>query len=201
MKLNKTLDYAPEEFLDKDFICGVDEVGRGCGAGPVVTAAVILPKDFKSPLLRDSKKLTEKQRNEAYELILEKAISISCNAGSVSDIDSIGINPATFKTMTKCIEELTTKPEIILLDGTVWDKDSKYKVTLVPKGDDTYMSIAAAAIVAKVRRDEYMGKLHELFPNYDWINNMGYLTPKHIEGIKTNGVTKYHRKQYVKNFI
>lgn len=201
MKLDKTLDYAPNHLVKYEHIVGMDEVGRGCGAGPVVTAAVILPKNFSSPLLRDSKKLSEKQRKEAYKLILENAISISCNAGSVTDIDEIGINPTTFKTMHKCLSELTVKPDYILLDGTVWDNIGDYRVELVPKGDDTYMSIAAAAIVAKVRRDEYMGKLHELHPQYDWVNNMGYLTPKHIEGIKTNGITKYHRKQYVKNFI
>lgn len=201
MKLDKILDYAPLELIESKYVAGVDEVGRGCGAGPVVTAAVILPKDFSSPLLRDSKKLTPKQRKEAYELILEKAICISCNAGSVLDVDSMGINPATFKTMTKCLNELTVTPDVILLDGIVWDKASNYEVVLVPKGDDTYMSIAAAAIVAKVRRDEYMGKLHELHPEYDWKNNMGYLTPKHIEGIKSKGVTRYHRKEYVKNFI
>lgn len=195
-----------EDWPDYDYVAGLDEVGRGCGAGPVVTAAVILPKGFKSPLIRDSKKLSAKQRDEAYKLIISNAISVSCNAGSVKDIDELGINPTTFKTMHKCIDELSTKPEYILVDGTVWEDytgvnaDNK-KITLVPKGDDTYTCIAAAAIVAKVRRDEYMDKLHELYPTYNWTKNKGYLTPDHISAIKVHGVNKYHRKQYVKNFV
>lgn len=201
MKLDKTLDYAPAHLQDFEYICGIDEVGRGCGAGPVVTAAVILPKDFSSPLLRDSKKLSEKQRVEAYQLILDNALAISCNAGSVSDIDELGINPATFKVMHKCIDELSITPDYVLLDGTVWDNIGNTRVELVPKGDDTYLSIAAAAIVAKVRRDEYMIKLHALFPIYDWDSNKGYLSPSHIAAIKKNGICKYHRNQYVRNFI
>lgn len=201
MKLDKILDYAPEHLAHLEYICGIDEVGRGCGAGPVVTAAVILPKDFSSPLLRDSKKLSEKQKKEAYELIIDKAIAISCEAGSVSLIDENGINPTTFDTMRKCIETLGMKPEYVLLDGIVWDNKGDFKVELVPKGDDTYMSISAAAIVAKVRRDEYMVKLHELYPNYGWDSNKGYLTPIHINGIKEHGACKYHRKEYIKKFV
>lgn len=201
MKLDKTLDYAPIHLKHLEYLCGIDEVGRGCGAGPVVTAAVILPKGFSSPLLRDSKKLSEKQRLEAYQLIIGNALDISCNAGSVSDIDELGINPATFKVMHKCIDELTITPDYILLDGTVWDNIGNIRVELVPKGDDTYLSIAAAAIVAKVRRDEYMVKLHKLYPKYDWDSNKGYLSPSHIAAIKEIGVCKYHRNQYVRNFI
>lgn len=201
MKLDKTLDYAPINLQHLEYLCGIDEVGRGCGAGPVVTAAVILPKGFSSPLLRDSKKLSEKQRLEAYQLIIGNALDISCNAGSVSDIDELGINPATFKVMHKCIDELTITPDYILLDGTVWDNIGNISVELVPKGDDTYLSIAAAAIVAKVRRDEYMVKLHKLYPKYDWDSNKGYLSPSHIAAIKEIGVCKYHRNQYVRNFI
>jgi len=201
MKETKTLEYAPAEYIELDYIVGLDEVGRGCGAGPVVTAAVILPKGFSSPLLRDSKKLTEKQRNTAYQLILDNAISIVCHAGSVTEINKLGINPATFKTMHKCLDDLTTTPEHILVDGIVWEEYNDIPVTKVPKGDDTYMCIAAAAIIAKVRRDEYMVKLHELFPIYDWNNNKGYLSPAHIAAIKEKGVCKYHRNQYVRNFI
>lgn len=191
-----------EEFGDFKHVAGLDEVGRGCGAGPVVTAAVILPKGFNSPLIRDSKKLSEKQRNEAYELIMTNAISISCHAGPVKEIDNIGINPSTFKTMHKCIDGLSVKPEHILVDGTVWDKrDQDPDVTLVPKGDDTYICIAAAAIVAKVRRDVYMCKLHELHPEYNWCKNKGYLTSDHIEALKKYGANRYHRKKYVKNFV
>ena len=201
MKDNKILEYAPTEYTDLDYIVGLDEVGRGCGAGPVVTAAVILPKSFSSPLLRDSKKLTEKQRNAAYQLILDNAISIVCHAGSVTDINELGINAATFKTMHKCLDDLTTTPQHILVDGIVWEEYNDIPVTKVPKGDDTYMCIAAAAIYAKVRRDEYMVKLHELYPKYDWNSNKGYLSPAHIAAIKEIGVCKYHRNQYVRNFI
>jgi len=191
-----------EDFGDYMLVAGLDEVGRGCGAGPVVTAAVIMPKGFKSELIRDSKKLSEKQRLEAYQLILNNAVAISCQAGSVSDIDELGINPATFKTMYKCLDDLSIIPEHILVDGTVWTKREKdVEVTLVPKGDDTYTCIAAAAIVAKVRRDEYMTKLHELFPEYNWKSNKGYLTADHIAALKEFGSNKYHRKQYVKNFV
>jgi len=201
MKDNKILEYAPEEYIDLDYIVGLDEVGRGCGAGPVVTAAVILPKGFSSPLLRDSKKLSEKQRNTAYQLIIDNAISIVCHAGSVTDINELGINSATFKTMHRCLDDLTITPQHILVDGIVWEEYNDIPVTKVPKGDDTYMCIAAAAIYAKVRRDEYMVKLHELYPIYDWNSNKGYLSPGHIAAIKEIGVCKYHRNQYVRNFI
>lgn len=201
MKLDKILDYTPSHLSHYDFICGIDEVGRGCGAGPVVTAAVILPKNFKSPLLRDSKKLTEKQRNEAYQLIIENAITYSCNAGSVTRINEMGINPTTFEIMHESIAELSMSPDVILLDGTVWDNRGNYTVELVTKGDDTYMSIAAAAIIAKVRRDEYMRKLHDLFPQYGWDSNKGYLTEVHIKTLKEIGACKYHRNQYIRNFI
>jgi ribonuclease HII len=193
-----------EDYGDYEFVCGLDEVGKGCGAGPVVTAAVIMPKGFKSPLIRDSKKLSEKQRLEAYQLILDNAISISCHAGSVLDIDELGINPTTFKTMRMCLDDLKQKPEYILVDGIVWESYSGVNsapIELVPKGDDTYTCIAAAAIVAKVRRDEYMVKLHLKFPHYDWCSNKGYLTPNHISALKESGSNRYHRKEYVKNFV
>lgn len=189
-----------------EHVAGLDEVGRGCGAGPVVTAAVIMPKGFSSPLIRDSKKLTENQRKEAYKLIMENAISVVCHAGSVKDIDELGIDKATFKTMHKCIDELTVKPDYILVDGNAWQpytgtNGDNNALTLIPKGDDTYTCIAAAAIIAKVRRDEYMVKLHELHPQYAWDSNKGYLSPQHIAGIKEHGINRYHRTLFVKNFV
>lgn len=191
-----------EDFGDYDYVAGLDEVGRGCGAGPVVTAAVIMPKGFKSELIRDSKQLTEKQRNDAYKLILENALDVVCLASTIKDINDLGINPATFKTMHRCLDGLKIEPEQILVDGTVWKKWTKdIPVTLVPKGDDTYTCIAAAAIVAKVKRDEYMTKLHEMYPIYLWNGNKGYLSPQHIAAIKENGICKYHRNQYVRNFL
>jgi len=195
-----------EDWPNYNLVAGLDEVGRGCGAGPIVTAAVIMPKAFNSPFIRDSKKLSEAQRNVAYKLILDNAISVSCCAGSVSEIDSLGINLATFKTMHQCIDGLVIKPEYILVDGITWEpytgtNADNTKVSLIPKGDDTYTCIAAAAIVAKVRRDEYMCKIHALFPRYNWGSNKGYLTPDHISVLKEIGVSRYHRKLYVRNFV
>jgi ribonuclease HII len=195
-----------EDYGDYEIVAGLDEVGRGCGAGPVVTAAVIMPKGFKSELIRDSKKLTPKQRQEAYKLILENAISISCNAGSAIDINEMGIDKTTFKTMYKCLSELSVKPEHILVDGNRWENyddepDYSKNITLVPKGDDTYTCIAAAAIVAKVRRDEYMDKLSEKYPKYNWQNNKGYLTPDHIAALKEIGSNRYHRRLFIRNFV
>lgn len=195
-----------EDYGDFEFVAGLDEVGRGCGAGPVVTAAVIMAKGFKSPLIRDSKKLSPKQREEAYKLIMENAISVVCNAGSVNDINEMGIDKATYKTMYKCLAELSVKPQHILVDGISWetyDDEIKYDhmMTLVPKGDDTYTCIAAAAIVAKVRRDEYMSKLGEKYPEYNWSGNKGYLTPDHIAALKEIGSNRYHRTKYIRNFV
>ena len=194
-----------QDWPEHTYVAGLDEVGRGCGAGPVVTAAVILPKGFSSSLIRDSKKLSEKQRNEAYKLIMDNAISIACHAGSAIEINEVGINKSTFNTMHKCIDNLSIRPEYLLIDGTVWEDytgaNSDNKYTLVPKGDDTYTCIAAAAIVAKVRRDEYMSKLHEIHPEYNWAKNKGYLTPDHISALKEYGANRYHRTLYVKNFV
>lgn len=194
------------DWCSGEFVAGLDEVGRGCGAGPVVTAAVVMPRGFQSPLIRDSKKLSEKQRKEAYEIIQKNAIAISCNAGSVKDIDALGIDKTIFNTMHKCLDELTVKPDYILVDGNSWQpytgtNGDNNALTLIPKGDDTYTCIAAAAIVAKVRRDEYMVKLHDLHPEYNWASNKGYLTADHITALKEHGRNKYHRTLFIKNFI
>ena len=196
-KTKKTL----EDFGDYQYVVGLDEVGRGAGAGPVVTAAVIMPKGFKSELIRDSKQLTEKQRKDAYKLIMDNAIDVTCEAISATIINDIGINPATFKAMHLCLDKLTTQPEHILVDGTVWEKYSDTPITTVPKGDDTYTCIAAAAIVAKVRRDEYMAKIHKIHPQYEWSGNKGYLSTGHISAIKKYGPCRYHRTKYIRNFV
>jgi ribonuclease HII len=129
-------------------------------------------------------------------------VAISCHVGSVKEIDDIGINLSTFKTMRKCLADLPITLEHILIDGTEWDKEENtVPYTLVPKGDDTYTCIAAAAIVAKVRRDEYMCKLHLLHPQYKWDKNKGYLTPEHIKLLKELGPTRYHREKFIRNFI
>lgn len=200
--IDKILTYAPEHLLDVDLICGMDEVGRGCGAGPVVTAAVILPKDFASPLLRDSKVLSEKQRNYAYDLILDKAIAVNCTHNSAKNIDSLGLNPATFASFHNSVSGLSVQPTHILLDGNVSNKIlDDYVVETVVKGDDTFRSIAAASIIAKVRRDRYMTEIGKQFPLYRWDSNKGYLSKVHIDAIKEHGITQYHRKSFLKNII
>lgn len=199
MKVQKILG----EWCEYPNVAGIDEVGRGCGAGPVVTAAVIMPKGFQSPLIRDSKLLSPKQLSEAYKVIMDNAVCVVAKAGNVTSINNLGINKATFKIMHECIRELPIRPDYVLVDGIEWEQydDITVPVTCIPKGDDMYTCIAAASIVAKVRRDEYMLKLHEHFPNYGWDTNKGYLTEAHIEGIKNHGINKYHRILYVKNFV
>jgi ribonuclease HII len=183
------------------YVAGIDEVGRGSFAGPVVTAAVILPPDFEHELIRDSKKLTDKQRREAYQIIIDNAIAYSVQAGSAKLINQIGINPATFNTMHKCLDTLAIKPNHILVDGTQWEDWEGIPHTCVVKGDDTYLSIAAAAILAKVRRDDYMIKIHEIHPHYNFAGSKGYYCKKHGEGILKHGSCSYHRTQYVETWL
>lgn len=180
---------------------GVDEVGRGSFAGPVVTAAVILPSDFTSDLINDSKKLSDKQRRIAAEIIYKHALAYSIQAGSAKLIDETNINKATFITMHKCLAELTLKPEHILVDGNVFEAYENIPHTCIEKGDGLYLSIAAASIIAKVKRDDYMKKLHEIHPFYGWNTNAGYHSKIHVQGLKEHGATRYHRTQYIKNFI
>lgn len=194
------------EFEGYDLVAGVDEVGRGCGAGPVYTAAVILPKGFESEYLRDSKYLTEKQREKAQEIIIENALSISCTYIKTSTINEKGIDYSIFKSMHNSILGLDIKPEHILVDGNTWKHIEGYEnltnqITLVAKGDDTYSCIAAASIMAKFFRDETMTILDKHFPEYKWGKNKGYLTADHIAAIKEHGANKFHRTQYIQNFV
>lgn len=184
---------------------GVDEVGRGCLAGPVVTAAVILPNDFNDKLIRDSKKLSEKQRNEAYNLIMANAIAWSVQACSVKEINKYNITEATFMAMYKCIDDLVDNQgqiiEHLLIDGNHYKPHRDIKYSCIPKGDNTYTSIAAAAIIAKVKRDEYMVKLHDKHPEYDFFSNKGYGTKNHTTAIKEHGIVQSHRTKFVRNFV
>lgn len=184
---------------------GLDEVGRGSFAGPVVTAAVILPPDFKSELINDSKKLSDRQRRIAAEIIYKEAIAYSVQSGSVKYINSNNINIATFLAMYKCILNIEDKydiiPEHILVDGNTFVNHTEIPYTCVEKGDANYLSIAAASIIAKVQHDDYMKKLHELYPQYGWDSNMGYHSKGHAQALKEHGATPYHRTQYVRNFI
>jgi ribonuclease HII len=193
---------ALKSYLHKDLIeCGVDEVGRGPLAGPVFAAAVILPKDFTSENIKDSKKLTEKGRKRALKEIEENAISWSVEMVDAEDIDKYNIQNATFAAMNKAIGSLSVKPEHTLIDGNVFDSFHEIPYTCVIKGDNEYLSIAAASIVAKVYRDEYMKNLHLTYPNYGWDKNKGYGSKKHIDTIKEEGITHYHRKTFLKNIL
>jgi ribonuclease HII len=180
---------------------GLDEVGRGCLAGPVVTAAVILPKDFDFPIVKDSKKLSEKKRKEAFELIKEKAIDYTISFIPPQTVDRINILQATMEGMHTCLNTLETNFQHILVDGDYFTPYKEIPHDCIIKGDNTYYSIAAASILAKVSRDEYMKKLHEEHPKYKWDSNKGYGSADHIEMIKKAGITEHHRKSFLKNIL
>lgn len=177
-----------------NLIAGVDEVGRGPLVGPVVTAAVILPPDFYDERIQDSKKLTEKKRELLYSVIYENAISIGIGMSSNEIIDEINILEATKKAMKEAINNLSIKPEHILIDAVKLDID--IPSTSIIKGDAKSQSIAAASIVAKVTRDRMMIELDKKHPEYDFKNNKGYGTKKHIDAIYKYGVLKEHRKTF-----
>ena len=181
-------------YLEKGRIeCGVDEAGRGCLAGPVFAAAVILPEDFENELLNDSKQLTEKQRYDLRPIIEEKAIAYAVGIVFPDEIDRINILNASFLAMTRAIEALNVKPEHLLIDGNRFKSKLLIPFTTVVKGDGKMMSIAAASILAKTYRDDYMNKIAEEYPAYDWLENKGYPTAKHRDAIAEHGITPYHR--------
>jgi ribonuclease HII len=182
-------------------VVSLDEVGRGCLAGPVVTSSVILPKDFKHELIKDSKKLTEKQRKIAYQIIIENCVEFSVDFIDNTVIDQVNILESTMISMHNCLDKLKTPFDYIIVDGNYFKKYRNYNHTCIIKGDNHYLSIAAASIIAKVKRDEYMIKLSEKHTGYGWGKNKGYGTKEHIEGIKKIGVSEYHRKTFLKNII
>ena len=175
-------------------IAGVDEVGRGPLIGPVVAAAVILPKDYKLEGLTDSKKLSEKKREQFYEIIKKDAISIGIGVISEKRIDEINIYEATKEAMYEAINNLNIKPEHVLIDAMKLDLN--IPSTSIIKGDLLSISISAASVIAKVTRDHMLYDLDKEYPMYDLKNNKGYGTKKHIEAIKKYGITKYHRLSY-----
>ena len=175
---------------------GLDEAGRGCFAGPVFAAAVILPKDFRHPLLNDSKQLTAKQRTALRSIIEKESISYAVASVSNEEIDATNILKASFKAMHLAIDHLKLKPQALLIDGNRFTPYPSLKHTCIIKGDGIYASIAAASILAKTYRDEYMEQLHHEFPAYAWNNNKGYGTAAHRMAIKENGICKYHRKSF-----
>tara|TARA_B100000378_G_scaffold256110_1_gene233622 strand:+ start:1418 stop:2020 length:603 start_codon:yes stop_codon:yes gene_type:complete len=181
----------------KDLIeCGTDEAGRGCLAGPVTAAAVILKDDFKNKLLNDSKQLSEKNRDSLRILIEEEALCYGVSHVMMEEIDEINILNASILGMHRSIEQLSTLPEHIAVDGNKFKPYQEIPHQCVIKGDGKYLNIAAASILAKTYRDEFMTKIHDEYPMYNWKQNKGYPTKQHREAIKKYGITKYHRKSF-----
>lgn len=184
-------------FLDKNEVeAGCDEAGRGCLAGPVYAAAVILAKDFEYPLLNDSKKLTEKHRDELREVVEEQALAWAVGIVDEKEIDEINILNASFLAMHRALDQLQQRPTSILVDGNRFKKYKALPHHCIVKGDGKYLSIAAASILAKTHRDAYMKKIGLEYPVYDWQQNKGYPTKKHRAAIKEFGVTGYHRQSF-----
>ena len=185
-----------QQFLHPDKIeAGCDEAGRGCLAGPVYAAAVILPKDFSNELLNDSKKLTEAQRYALREVIEREALAWAVGVVTAAEIDEINILKASFLAMQRAVEQLKIEPQHLLIDG---NRFTPYKIpyTTVVKGDAKFMSIAAASILAKTYRDDYMQGISRDYPQYDWQKNKGYPTPKHRAAIREYGATPHHRMTF-----
>ena len=183
--------------LNPDIIeAGCDEAGRGCLAGPVYAAAVILPKDFSNELLNDSKKLTEAQRYTLREIIEREAVAWAVGVVTAEEIDEINILRASILAMKRAVEQLGTQPEHLLIDGNRFTPYKNIPYTTIVKGDATFMSIAAASILAKTYRDDYMQKIAKEFPAYDWEKNKGYPTPKHRAAIRAYGATPHHRMTF-----
>lgn len=175
---------------------GCDEAGRGCLAGPVVAAAVILPSHFSNPLLNDSKKLTERQRDSLRTIIEREAIAWAVACCDNHEIDSINILNASILAMHKALDKLTTRPEHIIVDGNRFKPYGNTPYECIVKGDGKYMSIAAASILAKTHRDEYMANMHEQFPCYNWAKNKGYPTKDHRKAIEEHGTCELHRMSF-----
>ncbi|MBF1603917.1 MAG: ribonuclease HII [Prevotella sp.] len=175
---------------------GCDEAGRGCLAGSVYAAAVILPPDYQNELLNDSKKLTAKKRYALREEIERDAISWAVGIVTPEEIDKINILNASFLAMHRALDQLSVRPEAVIVDGNRFKPYQDLPSTTIVKGDGKYLSIAAASILAKTYRDDYMLSLAEEYPQYDWQSNMGYPTKKHRQAIREHGITPYHRKSY-----
>ena len=175
---------------------GCDEAGRGCLAGSVYAAAVILPDDYQNELLNDSKQLTEKKRYQLREIIERDAVAWAVGIVTPEEIDKINILNASILAMHRALDQLKVRPEAVIVDGNRFKKYKNLPHTTIVKGDGKYLSIAAASILAKTYRDDYMNKLAEEYPQYDWLSNKGYPTKKHREAIRQFGITPYHRKSY-----
>jgi ribonuclease HII len=187
--MSRLLAYFKEGVLE----AGCDEAGRGCLAGPVFAAAVILPSDFENDILNDSKKLTEKERFDLRPVIEKEAVAWAVEAVSNNEIDEVNILNASFLAMNRAVQKLNIQPEHLLIDGNRFRTQLKIPFTCIIKGDGRFFSIAAASVLAKTYRDDYMEKIHDEFPEYKWKQNKGYPTKDHRDAIRKYGVTKYHR--------
>lgn len=183
-------------FTENLIEAGCDEVGRGCLAGSLFAAAVVLPKDFSHPLLRDSKKMTHKQRMAVREVIIEEALAWSIAEVSAEEINEINILNASFLGMTRAVKGLSLTPELLLIDGNRWKSDLEIPHQCIVKGDSLYMAIAAASVLAKTERDEYITRMADLYPHYGWAENKAYPTKQHRSAIERHGVTPLHRKTF-----
>lgn len=175
---------------------GCDEAGRGCLAGPVVAAAVILPKDYKHELLNDSKQLNRKQREALRSDVQRDAIAWAIAEVTSEEIDVINILNASFKAMHRAVDKLKQKPELLLIDGNRFNRYEAIQHQCIIKGDSLYLSIAAASVLAKTYRDDYMQNLSTQFPGYGWERNAGYPTKEHRNGIRALGITPFHRRSF-----
>lgn len=184
-------------YLHKELMeAGCDEAGRGCLAGPVYAAAVILPSDFTNDLLNDSKQLSEKQRYQLRDVIEREAVAWAVGVVTNEEIDKINILRASILAMQRAVAQLKVRPQHLLIDGNRFSPYEDIPHTTVVKGDATYMSIAAASILAKTYRDDFMLKIHQEFPQYHWDSNKGYPAPIHREAIRQYGTTPYHRMTF-----
>jgi len=175
---------------------GTDEAGRGCLAGPVTAASIILPKDFTHEALNDSKQLSEKIREHLRPILEKEAISFGVTHVHEAEIDHINILNASILAMHRSLDQLSQEPEFILVDGNRFKPYKEIAFACMVKGDSRFMSIAAASVLAKTHRDAYMAKIHEEFPMYNWVKNKGYPTQEHRAAIRKYGLTKYHRKSF-----
>lgn len=188
-----------KKYGEYEFICGIDEAGRGPLAGPVVAGAVILPKDCRILYINDSKKLTEKKREELYDFIVEKAVSYGIGYASPKRIDEINILQATYEAMREAVAQLTSKPDLLLNDAVTIPGVEIRQIPII-KGDAKSITIGAASILAKVTRDRLMKEYDKVFPEYGFGGNKGYGSAAHIEALKKYGPTPIHRRSFIKNF-
>ena len=193
---HKCSDMLASHYYEGKIEAGCDEAGRGCLAGSVYAAAVILPEGYQNELLNDSKQLSEKKRYQLREIIERDAVAWAVGIVTPEEIDQINILNASILAMHRALDQLKVRPEAIIVDGNRFKPYQDLPHTTIVKGDGKYLAIAAASILAKTYRDDYMNKLAEEYPQYDWLSNKGYPTKKHREAIKQFGITPYHRRSY-----